>query len=62
MDQKILKPINKLIKDIKRNPVEGIGDPELLKYNWSGLWLRRITKEYRLIYSVKKRLNINYSM
>lgn len=54
MDQKILKPINKLIKDIKRNPVEGIGDPELLKYNWSGLWLRRITKEYRLIYSVKK--------
>ena len=35
-DKKILKRINLLIKDIKRTPYSGIGDPEPLKYNWSG--------------------------
>lgn len=53
-DQKILKRMNTLIKDIKKNPFEGIGDPEPLKYNWSGFWSRRITKEHRLVYAVEK--------
>lgn len=35
-DKKVLKRINALIKDIRRSPFEGIGDPEPLKYNWSG--------------------------
>ncbi|RMH86122.1 MAG: Txe/YoeB family addiction module toxin [Actinomyces sp.] len=48
------KRINTLIKDIKRNPYSGIGDPEPLKYNWSGFWSRRITKEHRLVYAVEK--------
>jgi toxin YoeB len=49
-DQKILKRINLLIKDIKREPFSGIGEPEPLKYNWSGYWSRRITLEHRLVY------------
>ncbi len=49
-DKKILKRINTLIKDIKRDPLKGIGDPEPLKYNWSGYWSRRITKEHRIVY------------
>jgi toxin YoeB len=53
-DKKILKRINTLIKDIKRSPFEGIGEPEPLKYNWSGFWSRRITKEHRLVYAVEK--------
>ncbi len=53
-DKKILKRINTLIKDIKRNPYSGIGDPEPLKYNWSGFWSRRITKEHRLVYVVEQ--------
>jgi toxin YoeB len=52
-DKKILKRINKLIKDIQRNPYDGIGDPEPLKYDWSGFWSRRITKEHRLVYGVE---------
>ena len=32
-DKKILKRINLLIKDIDRNPFEGIGKPEALKAN-----------------------------
>ncbi|MGK7872028.1 MAG: Txe/YoeB family addiction module toxin [Xenococcaceae cyanobacterium] len=52
-DQKILKRINNLIKDISRSPFDGIGDPEPLKHNWSGFWSRRITKEHRLVYTVE---------
>jgi toxin YoeB len=52
-DKAILKRINALIKDIRRNPFVGIGDPEPLKYNWSGWWSRRINKEHRLVYSVE---------
>jgi toxin YoeB len=51
-DKKILKRINLLIKDIKREPFKGIGEPEPLKYNWSGYWSRRITLEHRLVYKV----------
>ncbi len=51
-DKKILKKLNRLIKEIKREPFEGIGEPEPLKYNWSGYWSRRITIEHRLVYKV----------
>jgi len=51
-DKKILNKINRLIKEIAREPFEGIGDPEPLKYNWSGYWSRRITIEHRLVYKV----------
>jgi len=51
-DTKILKRINMLIKEIKREPFVGIGEPEPLKYNWSGYWSRRITLEHRLVYKV----------
>ena len=53
-DKKTLKRINALIKDIKRNPFVGIGDPEPLKYDWSGFWSRRITKEHRIVYAVEQ--------
>lgn len=51
-DKKILKKINELIKDIKRNGNEGIGKPEPLKHELAGLWSRRITPEHRLIYKI----------
>jgi len=51
-DKKILKKINRLIKEIQREPFEGIGEPEPLKYNWSGYWSRRISIEHRLVYKV----------
>lgn len=52
-DRKILKRINQLIKDTQRNPFEGVGKPEPLKFDLSGLWSRRINQEHRLIYQVK---------
>ena len=52
IDKKILKRINLLIKDIKREPFKGLGDPEPLRHNWSRYWSRRINLEHRLIYKV----------
>ena len=51
-DKKVLKKINLLIKDITRDSFKGLGEPEPLKYNWSGYWSRRITLEHRLVYKV----------
>lgn len=53
-DKKMLTRINSLIKDIARNPFDGKGKPEPLKYKYSGLWSRRIDAEHRLIYQVKE--------
>ena len=53
-NKQVLKKINGLIKEIKREPFEGLGEPEPLKYNWSGYWSRRITLEHRIVYKVKE--------
>ena len=52
-DKKILRKINELIKVIQRTPFEGIGKPEPLKYDLTGLWSRRIDREHRLVYKVE---------
>lgn len=49
-DKRILKRINTLIKDIQRQPFEGIGSPEPLPHKWTGYWSRRIDREHRLVY------------
>ena len=49
-DNKTLKRINTLIKEIQRDPFAGIGKPEPLKYDFQGAWSRRIDAENRLIY------------
>ena len=54
-DRKIAKRIIRLIKDIEREPFEGLGKPEPLKHDLSGFWSRRITEEHRLVYAVNKR-------
>ena len=52
-DKQNLKKINELIKDIGRNPFDGIGKPEALKGNLSGFHSRRINHEHRLVYATK---------
>ncbi len=52
-DKKMLKRINQLIKAIEREPFEGIGKPEALKFDLSGCWSRRIDQEHRLIYTIR---------
>ena len=53
-DKKIVKRINLLIQDIKRNSndSDGLGKPEKLKENFQGYYSRRITSEHRLVYKI----------
>jgi len=52
-DKKTLNRLNKLIKDMTRHPFEGIGKPEPLKDNLTGLWSRRIDETNRVVYLVE---------
>ncbi len=51
-DKKTLQRVNALLKDIKRQPYEGLANPEPLKHNWTGYWSRRIDRQHRLVYKV----------
>ena len=53
-DKKTLKRINKLIDAILRDPLDGIGKPEVLKENLSGFHSRRIDEANRLVYAVEE--------
>ena len=45
--------INRLIKDIQREPYTGIGKPEPLKHSLAGYWSRRINDEHRIVNKVE---------
>lgn len=52
-DKKTVKRINQLLKSIDRDgSMQGIGKPELLKHNKSGLYSRRIDETNRLVYEI----------
>jgi toxin YoeB len=48
----MVERINKLIKEVQRDPFVGVGKPEPLKHALSGFWSRRITDEHRMVYRV----------
>lgn len=54
IDKTKVKRINELIKDILREPFDGIGKPEALKHEYAGFWSRRIDDENRLVYYIKE--------
>jgi toxin YoeB len=41
-----------LVEAILRDPFQGVGEPEPLRYALEGCWSRRITQEHRLVYRV----------
>jgi toxin YoeB len=49
-DKRMVERINKLIKEVQREPFTGIGKPEPLQHALAGFWSRRITDEHRLVY------------
>ena len=51
-DNQMLRKINQLIRDIQRDPFDGLGKPEGLKNDLSGFWSRRISSEHRLVYRI----------
>lgn len=53
-DRRTALRIFDLIEAILRDPFQGIGKPEPLKYLGAGVWSRRITQEHRLVYLVQQ--------
>jgi toxin YoeB len=53
-DRKTSLRIIELIEAVLRDPFDGIGKPEPLKYVLAGCWSRRITQEHRLVYRVSE--------
>ena len=51
-DQVIFNKILDLLDEVSRHPFDGVGKPEALKFELSGCWSRRITREHRLVYKV----------
>jgi toxin YoeB len=51
-DRAMLKRINRLLDEIRRDPFGGIGKPEQLRHALAGTWSRRINDEHRLVYLV----------
>ncbi|REL29644.1 Txe/YoeB family addiction module toxin [Thalassotalea euphylliae] len=50
-DKKLHKALCKILKEMMRSdPSTGLGKPEPLKHNLSGLWSKRISQKDRLIY------------
>jgi toxin YoeB len=52
-DRKTSLRVISLIESILRDPFNGIGKPEPLKYLAPGAWSRRITREHRIVYLVR---------
>jgi toxin YoeB len=52
-DRAIMKRISVLMEDIEKHPFSGLGKPEPLKYDFSGMWSRCINTEHRIVYTVR---------
>jgi toxin YoeB len=59
-DKKSTKRLNQILLELELHPKEGIGNPEMLKHDLTGLWARRINKKDRLIYEVQDEIVIVY--
>lgn len=51
-DRRVALRALEIVEAILRDPFEGIGRPEPLKYLASGTWSRRLTQEHRIVYLV----------
>ena len=51
-NKQIIKKIDDLVDDILSHPETGIGKPEQLKHEMSGLLSRRINDEHRIVYEI----------
>jgi toxin YoeB len=51
-DRKIALRALALVEAVLRDPFQGIGKPEPLKYLAPGTWSRRLTQEHRVVYLV----------
>jgi len=52
-DRAVALRILQLVEQVLRQPFDGVGKPEPLRFHMQGCWSRRITQEHRLVYLVR---------
>ena len=52
-DRKVALRLFDTVEAILRDPFQGIGKPEPLRYLAGGAWSRRLTQEHRVVYLVR---------
>ena len=56
---KLVAKFMDLVLDIFKHPNTGLGNPEALKYEFEGLWSRRINQKHRLVYRISEEENLD---
>jgi toxin YoeB len=51
-----IRKLENILLELSETPFAGIGKPEALKENLTGLWSRRISQKDRLIYKVDENI------
>ena len=49
-DRKVARRLLRVVRETLRDPFGGIGKPEPLRRQLSGLWSRRLTQEHRVVF------------
>jgi toxin YoeB len=52
IDRRMALRVLTLVEDVVRDPFDGLGKPEPLKYKSANIWSRRVNDEHRLVYAV----------
>ncbi|RNL52371.1 Txe/YoeB family addiction module toxin [Pedobacter jejuensis] len=52
-DKASIKRIDQIFVELSEHPETGIGQPEKLKYDLTGLWSRKINRKDRMIYQIE---------
>jgi len=55
-DKASIKKIERILLELTNTPYAGVGNPEALKHELSGLWSRRINQKDRIIYEVEENI------
>jgi toxin YoeB len=51
-DRKTARRLLRMVRETLRDPHHGLGKPEPLRGELTGLWSRRLTQEHRVVYQV----------
>jgi len=54
-DKAVTKRIERIFEELAEHPQTGIGKPERLKHQFSGLWSRKLDEKNRIVYDIRER-------
>lgn len=53
-DKAVIKRIDRIFEELAEHPQTGIGKPERLKHQFSGLWSRKLDEKNRIVYDIRE--------